>query len=192
MSSIRQHPRAPRANPKLYRASVGGQSPAYSYGFTNGHGPNGPNMFCEACHGPTHAEWPVSPSSGTYVANDNQTAIQLQGHTGLVSNCSTCHGSQMDSVATLDGPHGLHPIGDNTPFASSNVHRQLFTNSSYNDTDYRNKCETCHGGTTRGSSCGTVLSAAKAARSLKGTNVPAGKPIGCTVCHNPDPGVTCP
>jgi hypothetical protein len=65
------------ANPKLYRVSVGGQEVSGSYGFSNGHGPldaNGnpqPGLFCEACHGPTHAEWPVTPSSWTYIANDN-------------------------------------------------------------------------------------------------------------------------
>ena len=189
----------PGTNPKLYRVSVGGQQPTTSYGFTNGHGPlgrDGKTVFCEACHGPTHAEWPVTPSSGTYIANDNQTAIQLQGHAGLVANCYTCHGTDLDSTATLNGPHGLHPIGDNMPFGSSNIHKQLFTNSSYNDADYQAKCDTCHGGQTsghtRGSSCGSVLSAAKAQRSISGHTFPTGKPIGCTACHPPDPGVTCP
>jgi len=35
-------------------------------------------MACEACHGSTHAEWPVANPS----ANDNVAAKQLQGHTG--------------------------------------------------------------------------------------------------------------
>jgi hypothetical protein len=110
----------------------------------------------------------------------------------VVSNCSTCHGSTKDSYSGLGGPHGLHTIGDNTPFANSHVHRLNFTNSRYNDTDYQAKCQACHGGTTRGSSCGTVLSRAQADRTLKGTAVPQGKAIGCTVCHRKDPGVTCP
>ncbi len=185
---------APGTNPKLYRVSVGGQSPATSYGFSNGHGPldaNGnpqPGLFCEACHGPTHAEWPVDPPN----ANDNATAIQLQGHARVVSNCSTCHGSTKDNYSGLGGPHGLHTIGDNVPFANSNVHRVNFANNRYNDADYQAKCQACHGGTTRGSSCGTVLSRAQADRTLKGTNVPQGKAIGCTVCHKADRGVTCP
>jgi hypothetical protein len=110
----------------------------------------------------------------------------------VVSNCSTCHGSTKDSYGGLGGPHGLHNIGDNTPFANRNVHRLNFTNSRYNNTDYVNKYQACHGGTTRGSSCGTVLSRAQADRTLRGTNVPQGKAIDCTVCHRKDPGMTCP
>ncbi|MEN8108345.1 MAG: Ig-like domain-containing protein, partial [Pseudomonadota bacterium] len=45
-------------NPKLYRVS-------------NGHG----GLFCEACHGSTHAEWPASNPN----ANDNVPAKQIQG-----------------------------------------------------------------------------------------------------------------
>ena len=43
---------------------------------------NHAGIFCQGCHGSTHAEWPVQPSSGTIIANDNQPAIQLQGHAG--------------------------------------------------------------------------------------------------------------
>ena len=57
-------------NPKLYRVSTGHEG-----------------VMCEGCHGATHAEWP----NGNPNANDNVTANQLQGHTGTIVECSTCH-----------------------------------------------------------------------------------------------------
>ena len=60
-------------NPQLYRVSTG-------------HG----GVMCEGCHGATHAEWP----NGNPNANDNVTAGQLQGHTGTIIECSTCHQRQ--------------------------------------------------------------------------------------------------
>ena len=53
-------------NPKLYRVSTG-------------HG----GLFCEACHGSTHAEWPTANPN----ANDNIPASQLQGHSGYIAEC---------------------------------------------------------------------------------------------------------
>jgi hypothetical protein len=77
-------------NPRLYRVSTG-------------HG----GVMCEGCHGATHAEWPNANSN----ANDNVTATQLQGHTGTIVECGTCHGSAMNSQITLGAPHGMHPVG---------------------------------------------------------------------------------
>ncbi|RKZ61594.1 MAG: hypothetical protein DRQ44_11650, partial [Gammaproteobacteria bacterium] len=57
-------------NPMLYRVSTGHEG-----------------VFCEACHGATHGIWP----NGNPNANDNVASMQLQGHTGTVSECSTCH-----------------------------------------------------------------------------------------------------
>ena len=157
-------------NPKLYRVSVD------KHGAANG---GGSGIFCEACHGATHAEWP----NGNPNANDNVTATQLQGHSGVISECSVCHGNALNNVSTLDGPHGLHPIGANSPFANSKVHRLQFTNGNYNDADFQAKCQPCHGGTSRSTSTGTVLSRAQGTRTLRGQTVAAGTPIGCTRCH---------
>jgi hypothetical protein len=157
-------------NPKLYRVSVN------NHGAANG---GGAGIFCEACHGATHAEWPNAIPN----ANDNVTSNQLQGHTGVISECSVCHGTSLNNLSTLDGPHGLHPIGATSPFANSNIHSQQFTGGNYNVTDYQAKCMACHGGTSRSTSFGTVLSRAQAARTLSGHNVAAGQPIGCTLCH---------
>jgi hypothetical protein len=139
-------------NPKLYRVS-------------NGHG----GVMCEGCHGATHAEWPNANPS----ANDNVTASQLQGHTGTIVECSTCHGTAMDSRNTLLGPHGMHPVGGNTSFARGG-HENMNTSS----------CTACHGPGTRSQNQGTVLSLAKADRILDGTLVHKGEPVGCSICHN--------
>jgi hypothetical protein len=77
-------------NPMLYRVSKGHQG-----------------VFCEACHGSTHGIWP----NGDPSANDNVAAIQLQGHTGTIIECSTCHGTA-NLGNTLGGPHGMHPVGN--------------------------------------------------------------------------------
>ncbi len=56
----------------------------------------------------THVEWPN--------ANDNVTANQLQGHTGTITGCDTCHlpSAFEDSgelQLTINDPHGMHPVG---------------------------------------------------------------------------------
>jgi hypothetical protein len=145
---------APGTNPKLYRVSTGHSG-----------------VMCEGCHGSTHAEWPNANPN----ANDNVTSTQLQGHAGVIADCSTCHGSA--TLNGLSGPHGLHQIAyDSTPWASESRHKSQGDNFS--------NCATCHGGTSRGNSCGTPLSRALADRSLRGTSVAKGQPIGCAVCHN--------
>ena len=44
------------------------------------------NVPCAACHGAAHAIWPNRDPK----ANDNVTAMQLQGHTGNVLECNVC------------------------------------------------------------------------------------------------------
>ncbi len=141
-------------NPQLYRVSTG-------------HG----GVFCEGCHGATHAEWP----NANPFANDNVTAEQLQGHSGTLVECSTCHGSAMDSRSTLGGPHGMHPVGENTSFARGGHERLAESNAG--------ACAACHGPGSRSVNGGTVLSLAKADRILRGTLVRKGEPVGCSVCH---------
>jgi hypothetical protein len=138
-------------NPKLYRVS-------------SGHG----GVMCEGCHGATHAEWPNANPN----ANDNVTASQLQGHTGTIVECSTCHGTAMNSRITLLGPHGMHPVGGSTSFANGG-HEHLNTSS----------CANCHGPGSRSQNRGTVLSLAKADRILDGRLVHKGEPVGCSICH---------
>ena len=143
-------------NPKLYRVSTG-------------HG----GVFCEGCHGATHAEWP----NGNPFANDNVTAKQMQGHTGTVIECSTCHGADFrpDENDQLGGPHGMHVVGDT-----------YFSKGKHNDVAHRNPsaCAACHG--ARGQ--GTVLSRAAVNRTLTGKDknvitLTKGQPVNCGMCH---------
>ncbi len=139
-------------NPKLYRVSTG-------------HG----GVFCEGCHGATHAEWP----NGNPNANDNVTANQLQGHAGTIIECSTCHGNALDNVNTLGGPHGMHPVGD-VEFVNGG-HEHMAKNDPAS-------CATCHGDQGQG----TVLSVTKTDRSgLEEIGfIPKGTPVDCGLCHS--------
>ncbi|MFZ1575444.1 MAG: Calx-beta domain-containing protein [Chromatiaceae bacterium] len=143
-------------NPQLYRVSTG-------------HG----GVMCEGCHGATHAEWPNANPNG----NDNVTANQLQGHTGVIGECTTCHGTTSQGN-TLNGPHGMHPVGSNTSFA----------NGGHENAVSGNNCVVCHGANAtesgRRQNTGTVLSRAFAARTLEGTAVAKGEVVGCNTCHD--------
>jgi hypothetical protein len=81
------------------------------------------NVPCAACHGGAHEVWPNRDPK----ANDNQTAMQLQGHTGTILECNVCHSADsFKSEADLDGgvysgdakpgilggPHNTHPVND--------------------------------------------------------------------------------
>jgi len=154
-------------NPRLYRVSTG-------------HG----GVMCEGCHGATHAEWPnANPAS-----NDNLSASELQGHTGTIIECSTCHGTAMDSQVTLNGPHGMHPVGNDTSVASGSAAgaRVSFVAGGHDNLAEGNSaaCAACHGGGTRSANQGTVLSVTKKDRQLHGRLIPAGTPIGCSLCHS--------
>jgi hypothetical protein len=162
-------------NPKLYRVSTG-------------HG----GLFCEACHGSTHAEWPTANPN----ANDNVTANQLQGHSGYIAECQTCHEADDDSLPLgNNGPHGMHAIADLDP---SNP--DFFMDDRWNiqHRNYRNQgpgCDSCHGADLKG----TVLSRTAEDRTVwckdnKGSLpecaagepeavIPKGTPVGCGMCH---------
>lgn len=144
------------------------------YRLSKGHG----GVMCEGCHGSTHAVWP-NPWDAS---NDNLAAKDLQGHAGVLIECNTCHGDN-DLGVTLDGPHGMHPVGSVT------------WNKKHEDIAEKNptQCKSCHGVNGEG----TVLSRARADRDLickdgKGSlcsgkgqriTVPAGTEISCTLCH---------
>jgi hypothetical protein len=61
------------------------------YRFSKGHG----GVYCEACHDSTHA---IATSRES---NDAIKFIQLQGHTGTLSECTVCHLTQPSGP----GPH---------------------------------------------------------------------------------------
>ena len=151
--SFNGFPNPGAGNPQLYRVSTG-------------HG----GVMCEGCHGATHAEFP----NGNPDANDNVMANQLQGHTGPIVECDTCH-TNINALGTdgstnsLQGPHGMHVVG-NTNFANGDHRRNI----------NRNACRDCHGQNGEGS----VLSRTAADRNLPDVGfVPKGTPITCTMCH---------
>ena len=85
-------------------------------------------MACEGCHGATHAIWPNADAD----ANDNLASIQLQGHTGTLSDCSVCHTSL---PLTLDGPHGMRNVNS----VGWNLEHEDFYEAN------PNACRSCHG-----------------------------------------------
>lgn len=133
------------------------------YRFSTGHG----GLACEACHGSTHAEFPSTH------ANDNVQSTRLQGHAGTLVECGSCHGGVQPATVS-GGPHGMHPVGQ----AWVNGHHDALGENG--DTS---ACRDCHGADYRG----TVLSRAKASRTLSGEagtkQVWPGFQIGCYTCH---------
>ncbi|WP_150048469.1 cytochrome c3 family protein [Methylomonas rhizoryzae] len=151
---------------------------------------------CASCHGPTHATWP-NPSP---YANDNVTALQLQGHTGTILECNVCHSDDAFKTGAVDGvrygtgilagPHNMHPVND--PYWWQD------TQGSGHDGGYHNQfakkpgmgaesdqCAACHGADHKG----TRLSKAAVDRRFsngkgKPVSIKAGQYIGCDVCHS--------
>ena len=141
---------AAAGNPKLFRVSTG-------------HG----GLFCEACHGSTHAEWSPSPTNPN--SNDNQTPVQLQGHTGVVTECGTCHSSSTGN--NLNGPHGMHPVGSSSWISGHEDQAET--------TAQKNTCRACHGATGQG----TPLSKVPVARTIGTRTFAKGEQVTCTKCH---------
>jgi len=131
------------------------------YRFSTEHG----GLQCEACHGATHAEYP------SVQRNDNLQSEQLQGHIGMLVECTTCHAT---SPQTVDGgPHGMHPVGadwvQRHPDAAEEGGAQ--------------RCRACHGTDYRG----TVLSRVKGERTFDTDfgrkHFWRGFQVGCYTCH---------
>ena len=136
------------------------------YRNSRGHG----GVSCEACHGSTHAIWPVSDALGT---NDNLTAVQLQGHAGFISECSVCHETGSLPLTT-NGPHGMHNVGDSR---WNEGHDKFFERNP-------NACKACHGTSLQG----TVLSKLTKDRILKtddsgNIQLAKGTEVACDLCH---------
>jgi hypothetical protein len=142
------------------------------YRLSTGHG----GVLCEACHGSTHAEWPVLPSAGATIANDNMAPIDLQGHAGKITECGVCHGSLAAPNAPigLDGPHGMHPVDQR--WVNENAHPDFLDASP-------GECQACHG--LQGQ--GTVLSAVAVNRTFavegRTVTLAQGRQVNCGICH---------
>ena len=147
-STFATNPDTPFAGVSLYR-------------FSTGHG----GLQCEACHGSTHAVYPSSH------ANDNVQSLELQGHVGVVAECSACHDVTPDTIN--GGPHGMHPVG------------QTWVNRHGDAAEHGSAaCRACHGTDSRG----TVLSRVSADRTLStrwgSKSLFRGAVVGCWECHN--------
>lgn len=131
--------------------------------FQNGLGHSG--IACENCHGSPHAIWPTNRR------NDNLAAKQLQGHAGMITECSVCHADTL--APTMDGPHGIHNIGDSGWIGA---HPDFYGS----DPD---SCKACHGQMLEG----TPLSRTAADRKfpVEDSKVPVAKgmPVNCGMCH---------
>jgi hypothetical protein len=134
--------------------------------FRNSHGHN--KIACEGCHGSTHAIWPNPDQT----ANDNLTAIQLQGHQGTIIECDTCHAPGSLEM-TLKGPHGLHNINDP---------RWIDQHYYFYQTEM-DSCQACHGKSLEG----TPLSKMAATRTFnledKTVILKKGQLVSCDLCH---------
>lgn len=134
--------------------------------FSKGHG----GIFCEGCHGSTHAIWPNSDPA----ANDNVAATALQGYPGMIKECTTCHPTGSLPV-TSNGPHGLHNIAD-ARWYSEDGHGERYERD-------KNACKACHGTDLSG----TPLAKVSVDRSLRAegrtVTFTAGDMVGCSHCH---------
>lgn len=156
----------PAASPILAENKRFAEEEKRHFQSSRGHGA----LSCQSCHGSTHAEWPNASAT----ANDNVASIALQGHAGPIIECSTCHAAGT-LPPTLDGPHGLHPVGDDT-WSQTDAHAQLYES----DPD---ACRACHGLLLEG----TVLARAAADRHFvvedSSVFLPSGTQVGCAHCH---------
>ena len=136
------------------------------YRFSAGHG----GLQCEACHGSTHAEFPSTHR------NDNLRNAALQGHAGVMVECTACHAATPNTIN--GGPHGLHPVGQTWV----STHPDVVEGSG------AAPCQACHGSDYRG----TVLSRVQSSRSfpidfdgaIVTVNLFRGAFVGCYTCHN--------
>ncbi|MEA3370280.1 MAG: hypothetical protein U9Q40_03000 [Campylobacterota bacterium] len=131
------------------------------YRYSTGHG----DLQCSSCHGSTHAVFPTS------FAGDNVLSEKLQGHSGTITECISCHATVPDT--TTGGPHGLHTLGQSWV----DSHEEAAE-------DNPEQCKTCHGDDYRGS----VLSKTFTQRVFDAddkTQVYAkGDMVSCYDCHN--------
>lgn len=159
----------PSASPILATNKRFAENTNKLYRFSAGHG----NLSCENCHGSTHAEWPNADA----LANDNIAATQIQGHSGVLIECSSCHLPNTLPAGTLQGPHGMHVVADPRFYFDGSGHEDLYEHNP-------SSCKSCHGA----SLAGTALSRAAANRTFvtsEGTfQVAKGQAIGCALCHD--------
>ncbi len=133
-------------------------------------------LGCESCHGSPHAIWPNRNPD----ANDNVTAMQLQGHTGTLTECTSCHEANSFPNGTLSGPHGMHPVND-ADWNDEDVHGHFAENKNNGDS-----CAVCHGDDHLGTRLSTVP-VDRVYKDRKGktlVSLQAGETVSCDLCHS--------
>lgn len=133
------------------------------YRFSSGHG----SLYCSACHGSQHAEYP------SLQPNDNQYSLNLQGYAGKLVECTVCH-TVMPGTGN-GGPHGMHTIG------------QSWVSSHHNTVESSGsaQCLYCHGSTSSGSPLAKVAAARSFTTEDSGSKAyAAGAQVSCFDCHN--------
>ncbi len=147
------------------------------YRLSRGHG----GIFCEGCHGSTHAEWPNQDPN----ANDNVAARQLQGHEGKIVECSTCHGNNtftesdfrgnFDTNGWMKGPHGMHPVDRSWV----ERHHDVFED----DRTPSGTCQACHGAQLQGSPLARAAADRTFSNDGRTVVIKKGAQVSCTLCH---------
>jgi len=179
------------AKDKFYPTKININTRLYRWG-KDTHG----KVACAACHGSSHAIWPNRDPK----ANDNVTALQLQGHTGSVSECSVCHTKDAFKRGQVDkngdgilaGPHGMHPVNDPSWYAGATDSSGKFIPGGWHGKyiwrpgkDGGEQCSACHGADHKG----TRLAKVPVDREyrdhtgkLRG-RLKAGEQVTCALCH---------
>jgi len=175
VGALAYDPADPAATPLEVAASRFAENPGTLYrNSLDGHA----GLACEACHGSPHAIWPNRNPD----ANDNVTAIQLQGHAGTLSDCTVCHEPGSFAGGTLGGPHGMHPVNDPDWIKG----REDGYHEDYVWRNGTDQCAACHGADHRG----TRLSRVPVDRVLKDAEgkvratLAAGEQVACDLCHS--------
>jgi len=99
--------------------------------------------------------------------------LQLQGHTGTISECSTCH---TRLPPALNGPHGRHNFNS----TDWNLEHEDFYKQN------PNACRACHGKNLQGKVLARTATARDFLRDDDGDrtiHLARGTPVSCDLCH---------
>ena len=131
------------------------------YRYSTGHG----DLQCSSCHGSTHAIFPTSH------AQDNIMSEQVQGHSGTIAECTSCHESVPRT--TRGGPHGMHTVGQSWIDDHEDVAE-----------DNPVQCKACHGSDYRGSFLSKTFSARTFDADHRTKTYAKGDEVSCYDCHD--------
>jgi len=138
------------------------------YRYSTNHG----KLFCEACHGSPHAEFPADRNDNIRVSQVNTN----QSNIGMLSDCHACH----NTIPSGTGPHGAHEFGQN------------WVNGSVNHIGNSGAaCNACHGSDERG----TILSLSRSDQTITSSQYGnkklwRGFRVGCYLCHRGNGSLT--